>query len=143
MGRRGAHSIVLKRPGRVHAFVLEEEVPLVHPGVLRHAAGVLQDGLAFADSHAFLQVGKGQQIVELPHAAETLRHVAHRPVLFDFLERFRDRQFVPLVRNIEQIPAFGARGQNFIDAECRAAVGINALLANVIGHDLALPVFRI
>ncbi len=80
-GRR--HAVVFETARRVHAFVLQEQSAGRAADVSGHAFGRVQQRLAFAHGDALLKGNKGQQFVEPPDAAETMRIGAPGPFFFE------------------------------------------------------------
>ena len=125
-GRR--HAVVLEAAGRVHPFVLQMQATGGDANVLGHARGGLQQRLSLADGHALIERREGEQVVEAPHAAETVRIVAAGPFLLDGRPGSGRTELVPRIGHVQQAAAVGAGNTNLIDGVGRTAGGRNALL---------------
>jgi hypothetical protein len=128
MGESRGHAVVFEAARRIQALVLQEQPARLDADVRRHAIGLLQQRLALADRDDLVRRGERQQFMEPPHAAEAERIVPPAPLLLEILQLPRDRQTVPVVLNVQQIPAPGAGDMHFGHAERSTAVGSNALL---------------
>ena len=93
-----------------------------------HAFGAVQQRLAFAHGDALLDGREGQQVVEPPYAAETMRIAAARPFLFELAQRLWHAEPIPVVRHVQQSAALGAGHEDLVDGVGRPAGARNTLL---------------
>ena len=128
MAERGRHAVVLEAARRVHALILQIEPARRDADVFGHALGRLEQRLAFADGDASLDRRERQQVVEPPHAAETVRIVALGPFPLEIGQLSRRREPVPIVGDIQETSATVAGDADFIDGKGRAAGRRDALL---------------
>ena len=132
MSQSGGHAVVFETPGRVEAFVLQVQIPGVHANVRRDFVRLLKNRLPFPDRLAFVFRHEREQFMESPDAAERRRNRPLAPFLLEFLEAFRDGQFIPFVLDVQQSAAGRAGGQHFGNI-----VGFSAENAFLIrSHDL-------
>lgn len=89
--------------------------------VLCDAIGPLQKRLPFANRYDLFARREWQQAVESPHTTERDRVVAARPSLFEFGQRRRRLDTIPIVNHVQQLAAIRAGDMDLVDAEFTAA----------------------
>ena len=124
----GRHAVVLEAARRVHPLVLQVQPARRHAGVAGHAVGGVQQRLPFAHRDALPERRERQQFVKSPHAAETVRVVAMRPLLLERGQGAGNRQPVPLVQRVQQAAATVAGDPNLVDGVRCTAGGRDTLL---------------
>ncbi len=133
MRGRGGHPVVFEAARGVQPFVLEHQPPRFDPHVACDGGRILENRLPFADRDDLVLRSERQEPPEPPHATEIERVIPPRPGRLELAERLRDGQFVPLVGDVEQIAAVRAAGQDFVTAEGRPAIRVDALLEGAVG----------
>ena len=105
MAERRGHPVILKRAGRVHAFVLQKQLFRIHPHLLRQSAGLLQERLTLAHADLVFVGTKVQQFPEPPHARKIQPVVARPPAFTKITQLVRHLDSVPVVSHVEQVAA--------------------------------------
>ena len=105
----GGHAVVLETARRIHAFVLEVQPIGFQTHVAADGGRNVQQRLALAHGDALLDGHEGQQVVEPPHAAETMRIAAPAPFVFKNLPGPRRGDARPVVGHVQQAAAAARR----------------------------------
>ena len=120
------HAVVFEAARRIQPLVLQQEFSALKSRVLSNASRRLQNGLPLADRHDLLVLRERQQLAKPPHAAEVERIATTRPPRLKLLERPRHRYSVPVVGDVEQMPALGTIDECLADRIGRSAGGVHA-----------------
>ena len=128
MADGGRHPVVFEAAGRIQTLVLQMEIAGARSDVFTHRVSLLQDGLPLANGDNLVVGSKRQQLPKPPYAAEIERLMPVRPVAFEFLQRPRYGQAVPIVLHIQQAAAGRACCERFVDGKRLSAIQIEALL---------------
>ncbi len=136
-GRR--HAVVLETARGVHPLVLQVQAVGPDADVAGGRFARLQEGLPFADGDAIAQGGEGQQFVESPDAAKTVRIVAMGPFFLKRGERFGNRQPRPVVGDVEEVAATTASHADLVDGIGFPAMGGNTALEGGVRGNVGSP----